>query len=244
MSNDGMLFALADDASAADNRGGRLLVSTDFGQSWTETPLLFPDGTPIEGRIRRVLVSPTFATDATILALVQPHVEDPSFFYTSNIAPVAADLYVSSDAGASWQAYGPPSSHPNPQSSGRDESPDPAAIAISPLYALDGTAVVSLENQGGGAVIICRTYRTTDGGATWVQDDTGDDRHRCGETALASLQHELVLVQPSRDLGWRASVDVPRELTGSFSIHPPFVTRNGALFVGGPRTILELSAQQ
>jgi photosystem II stability/assembly factor-like uncharacterized protein len=243
VANDRMLFAVAGDPSVAEKEDGRLLVSADYGDSWTETRLSLGDGTPILGRIKLLTVSPTFATDATLLALVQPHVDDPSPFYVSNIAPVIGDLYVSGDAGASWQAYGPPPSHPNARS-GRDESPEADSIALSPLYALDGTAVVSLEDQGGGAVIICTTYRTSDAGATWVQDNNGDTHtHRCGETVLATLQNEIVLIHSIGDVRWKSSVEVPSELLGSLFIHPPFVVRNGAVFVGGPGAILELSRE-
>jgi hypothetical protein len=243
IANDKMLFAVAGDPAVAEKEDGRLVVSTDYGDSWTETPLSLADGTPIVGRIKRLVISPTFSTDTTLLALVQPHVDDPTPFYTSNIAPVIGDLYMSGDAGASWQTYGPPPTHPNARS-GRDESPVADSIALSPLYALDGTAVVSLENRGGGAVIICRTYRTSDAGATWVQDNRDNGTYRCGETTVATLQNETVFIRSSGDVQWQASVPVPPQLIGSLSIHPPFVVRNGAVFAGGPRTILELSREQ
>src|SRR6185436_7179669 len=106
-----------------------------------------------------------------------------------------------------------------------------------------GIALVGLENIGGGATTICTTYRTANFGAMWEVEDSGDRESRCsGALATSIADQPLFFEGISSGLAWRSSIEVPRALTGNFSIHPPFVTRPGSVFVASGSSILVLTS--
>jgi len=87
-------------------------------------------------------ISPTFAVDQTMFAT------------SGRILAPATELWKSTDAGASWVKL----PQPSPQPWGNFFKD----LALSPSFALDQVMIASPGGQGGN------TYRSADGGATWI----------------------------------------------------------------------------
>ena len=105
-----------------------------------------PSGSEVPREVRCLAVSPDFSSDQTVFAGAQG---------VYNYAP----LYKSADGGSSWSYAGP------------TDCTYIAALAFSPGYRTDRT--IFAAGVGGVTGWGDHVYKSTDGGTTWTESDTG-----------------------------------------------------------------------
>lgn len=140
--------------------GASIVRSTDAGASWEDVGQTFNSATPATRiEIGAVALSPSFATDRTIVLDLRRRAADPG-----TIPPeLMRGLLISTDAGSTWQPLGVPAAHGATYASVEQ-------VRFSPTYAEDGAmfAIASDgDSKGPGADATRHLFRSADRGQTW-----------------------------------------------------------------------------
>jgi photosystem II stability/assembly factor-like uncharacterized protein len=223
-------FSLNGDAhqdAAADESAG-ILVSRDGGTTWeSASGGLEIDGQPYR-HVQTLALSPSFAEDRTAFAFAWgPYRKVPAGYqYLA--------LFRTLDGGASWQAVWQRSGKP-PTQPGGYVSRSWATLAMSPAFAQDSTAAVTVnsgDGHPGGSY--CQLLTTTDRGASWSSREGSGSYAGCyGLMVVAGQQQPPTTIWYASSSGgggaWWASQDggVTRSFFG-----PPSPYSGGP---GGPR---------
>lgn len=143
------------------NVGASVVRSTDAGITWDDLGQAWTPGVSgVWSRIGAVALSPSFATDRTMVAHVRRYAANPSAIPPDLIR----GLLISTDAGSSWRSLGVPASD-------GASYPYVETTTFSPSYAEDGTVFALASDEGivrDGGAATRHLFRSTDRGQTWV----------------------------------------------------------------------------
>jgi hypothetical protein len=222
---------------------GGVYKSTNGGASWATSNSGLPAGTTYWCQLG---ISPNFATDKTI--------------YVGNL--MSGGVYKSVNAGQSWSAYNTgltvgsinavavvPGGAAYLAAVGgvykysasgwtriSATMTSVASLAVSPSFAADGTIFAATSNNG--------VYRTTDGGATWTQVNSGipylavlsvavSPSYATDQTVLAGTSFAGIVVSANRGSSWTtANQGIISQGLTALGVSPN-IAADGALFAAG-----------
>jgi photosystem II stability/assembly factor-like uncharacterized protein len=148
-----------------------VVASSDGGATWTAAS----EGLAVEGvpyrHVQQLAVSPSFATDGTLLAFAWGP-REPGDYMGGTARQLQAALFRSRDRGTTWESV---------RVLDRTVARTRALLAFSPRFASDGL-VLFAENQ---SIITpsssgCRILRGTDGGTSWQSVRERGSYESCG----------------------------------------------------------------